>query len=517
MKIQNPSEGKGMRKAATKSVLAAVLLAFFASAAVPAPATAANNNIGIADYRKILENSYAYGEVLDKLNQEMELAKVNLGKQLMAERSGAVKRQLTLQFEENYTRRRNELVRPLFEDVKRATLAVAREYGLKRVEDVSTGVSGIDITQTVIAKLNSMTQQPIAPSYSVRVPEQAPAQQHRQPAPQYQAQMPQQAAPQYATQAPTQPQYTQAPAQPQNTQATTQQMQQVSPAQQQPQMSRRARRAAAKAAKAQRRAQMLEDRARRAAERKQAETTASVPATAQTDAATAQTQQPATADDAAIAKANSNISELFAELNKPKQEPPALRAPMVTTPVHDTAPAQRSFTVEPEQSADEATAAPEKSSGRQTRLAQGRATRKAAEKREIAETVKPVRPKRALKTADVPAKPEPNSAAEAAGLQRRATRATRNVKAAPAQYRGNSKGNLEVQFGADYDKPDITRMVNLALKNGIKGAYVLETKSQKTGKLFWRARVPAGSKAEARDLCRKLSSIGLSNYITDGK
>lgn len=74
------------------------------------------------------------------------------------------------------------------------------------------------------------------------------------------------------------------------------------------------------------------------------------------------------------------------------------------------------------------------------------------------------------------------------------------------------KSSIEVQFGADYDEPDISRMVRKARNNGLQSAYIYNTVG-KNGKLFCRARVPVANMSEAKSVSQKLTQIGFSNYI----
>jgi len=70
----------------------------------------------------------------------------------------------------------------------------------------------------------------------------------------------------------------------------------------------------------------------------------------------------------------------------------------------------------------------------------------------------------------------------------------------------------EVQFGAGYDKDAIYSVVARAAKNGIDSAYVAEAQD-KRGRTLWRARATVASDKEARDICAKLSRMGLKNFV----
>lgn len=75
----------------------------------------------------------------------------------------------------------------------------------------------------------------------------------------------------------------------------------------------------------------------------------------------------------------------------------------------------------------------------------------------------------------------------------------------------DSRKNIEVQFGADYNKAAIASIVEKARKNGLKDAYVCS--ATKNGKALWRARVPVANEQEAAKVSDRLSKIGFKNFI----
>ncbi len=84
-----------------------------------------------------------------------------------------------------------------------------------------------------------------------------------------------------------------------------------------------------------------------------------------------------------------------------------------------------------------------------------------------------------------------------------------SVTVQPAQ----SNAAVQVQFGSSPNKGGIDALVAKAVKFGFSNAYACEG-IDKNGRKIWRARIPAASTAEAKQVSAQLTQRKINNFIT---